>query len=745
MPKYFGRTSKELEQVLNSIKKSSAESSTQSVREMEAAAAAKAAREAREFNSPGYSTMDVKESGAGNFPSESQFGGYYDEALDAAHIGDEIPASSIKQDVLSSEPYSKPTMDLGMDDVQPRAATREDFIEAPNKTGEVDTNFKGEIEKTPTVKSDPNAVSLDHFGDDTRIDRFDLGQRVSPQVDQLSTPVPGSKKLKEKSIAGLHEIAGPNSSKDLSLVEKLNKDLSEAKAKDLAEKQAHLESLHLDKEGGIGDIISGKKELTPQEKKAVFDNVLEQTADSGLSEETRKLIGYEASRDPKTFMTRFPKYKEYFKKALIFTVGVGAVGGLAALNTTGKDSQSKAPPPAPEVPTPDVEEVKSEEGTKEVASAGETPIDSPEQGNIDTILNSVNQEAKSGTNILELLKRAQDSRDSDMQNANILQGAGMIAAGFGRQDKNLMEPAAENMRKNSGIELKKLEENITIRDKDPNSAESKMWRTMIKDSFGKDIDPNVSADTLKKLFPELRNMQIAKARIENAKQVKNQQISDKESVLARRQLMTLKNSIIAGGGIAANQDRVRIGTADNIFNTIGVPTNVTPEEVDKLDSNMLNKNARLQVSELAIELNKLLSNSSVPAQKTLEKLIPNNIMMDTTKFRDYFTNKLNPAKQAEFIKTVAKIAARVKESSKERNDIMAQKYLAGTENIEKYHPDDYKQVLDELNLTHPTERAKQTRAKNKIISKEEAAEYKKAHGEQGLNHLIKEQGWKIGN
>lgn len=605
MPKYFGKTAKEAEQALKSLKKSMGESSTQSVRETEAAAAAKAAREAREFNSPGYSTMDVKESGAGPMPRESAFGAYYDESLDAAHIGDEIPASSVKQNVLPSEPYSKPTMDYGADEVQPRAASHEDFLEAPNKTGEVDTNFKGEIEKTPAVKSDPNAVSLDHFGDDARIERFDLGQRVSPRVDQISTPVPGSKKLKEKSIDGLREIDGPNSSKDLSLVEKLNKDFGEAKAKSLAEKQAHNESLHLDKEGGIGDVVSGKKKLTPEETASLQFQMIENMDDLKLDRMTKKYLANQAAINPKAFMDSYPQFRDKLKKALIFTVGAGTAAGIAAVATTGKESQSKAPPPAPEALTPDVEEAKSEEGTKEVAEASQTPTDSPEQSNINTILNSVNEEAKSGTNVLELLKRAQESRDSDMRNANIIQGVGMIGSALGNQEKNLMEPAAENMRKNSGIELKKLEENITIRDKDPNSAESKMWRKMIKDTFGKDVDPNVSADTLKKLFPELRNMQIANARASALKEgkIKEREYkfvsqAEKDQIDMMKQIdYSLRRNNVGSNLLNARNSAARI---DQLFSDPKFKDPVTGK-IDYSKTTMLQRSEALKLLDQVIE------------------------------------------------------------------------------------------------------------------------------------------------
>jgi len=90
--------------------------------------------------------------------------------------------------------------------------------------------------------------------------------------------------------------------------------------------------------------------------------------------------------------------------------------------------------------------------------------------------------------------------------------------------------------------------------------------------------------------------------------------------------------------------------------------------------------------------------SGVPASSTLQKLLPKNINMDTTGWLDYFTNDLNPAKQADFVKEMLKMAARVRQVSKDTNKEYVKELVSGTSDLRAINPEQYDLKMKRFHL-----------------------------------------------
>ena len=299
---------------------------------------------------------------------------------------------------------------------------------------------------------------------------------------------------------------------------------------------------------------------------------------------------------------------------------------------------------------------------------------------------------------------------------------GIVTRGMGAPifDENIKQ--AENIPKDylAQVEMQK---------EDPNSAVSKGYRDLMK-QFGVNVDGKASASAIAKIAPWVEKAYLAeesrKAQAENLKykyqelktiaDIKNKERQDarKEALDLKeklnkdrldsqysRQAQSITNKAISGGGQVGNQIRSGIINAERIFNTLGVDKDIPEKDIDSYPIEKLDKNTRLTIIESAIELNKLLSGSGVPAQKTLDKLIPYNVKMGKTSIEDYFTNELNPAQQGKFIKEIMKITARVRDSSKEHNTALMKQYLSSGLEIKKHSPELWQGIINELKVDDP--------------------------------------------
>lgn len=317
-----------------------------------------------------------------------------------------------------------------------------------------------------------------------------------------------------------------------------------------------------------------------------------------------------------------------------------------------------------------------------------------------------------------------------------------IGGALGHQSKGVIDRNIElagELDKIGKRDQEQLMQRIALEKQDPNSRYSMAAKNFIEEKFKVKLPEGISAEALDKTFmspalkafeaEETRKATIAKQlqdaetkkelalqrsqdrtdqiklqaslnapMRELAMQQRQQGLEDRNTRQASQQLEVLKRNAIQGGGVAGNQIRNKIQFADNLFGTVGADPMMNEKDIEALPASSFDHVNRTMVAEMAIELNRLLSSTGTPAQATLEKLIPRNILMDKTKIQDYVTSELNPAQQGEFIKQALKTGARIKEIGKRQNKELMSKYFAGTERIKKYSPDDYSRALAELGL-----------------------------------------------
>ncbi len=333
---------------------------------------------------------------------------------------------------------------------------------------------------------------------------------------------------------------------------------------------------------------------------------------------------------------------------------------------------------------------------------------------------------KGGLGTVENLKNVQQEAKDMREGAQLTRLGEIIGTGIGGLfdrgtiTKPVLGEYLSGQEKEADRKVGDYMQKVEMEKNDPSSPISKGYRDLMK-RMGVTIKGDASAASLEKLFPVLEKMQAAEMNAEAKKlqaaqaaywkqaahNLKTEKQKDTNEGKASNQLATLKNRMVSGGGLVGNQIRQGIVGAERIFNTVGIDPNITLEQVSKMPVEKLDTVTKLGIVESAIELNRLLSGSGVPAQKTLQKLIPQNILMGTTTVKDYLTSELNPAQQGQFIRELLKVTARVRDSAKEHNNEMMKKYLAGSTFIKEHDPVGYQNMLEEFKLSDPLEKKKE--------------------------------------
>lgn len=325
-------------------------------------------------------------------------------------------------------------------------------------------------------------------------------------------------------------------------------------------------------------------------------------------------------------------------------------------------------------------------------------------------------------NLQNVQKEAKDIRD-DAQLGRLGEIIGTGIGGLfdrGTITKPVLGDYLSSQEKEADRKVPDYLNQVEMEKNDPGSPISKGYRDLMK-RMGVTIKGDASAASLEKLFPVLEKMQAAEMNAEAKKlqgaqaaywkqaahNLKSDKQKDTNESKASNQLATLKNRMVSGGGLVGNQIRQGIVGAERIFNTVGIDPNITLDQVSKMPVEKLDTVTKLGIVESAIELNRLLSGSGVPAQKTLQKLIPQNILMGTTTVKDYLTSELNPAQQGQFIRELLKVTARVRDSAKEHNNEMMKKYLSGSTFIKEHDPGGYQNMLEEFKLSDPLDKKKE--------------------------------------
>ena len=262
-----------------------------------------------------------------------------------------------------------------------------------------------------------------------------------------------------------------------------------------------------------------------------------------------------------------------------------------------------------------------------------------------------------------------------------------------------------------------FKQQIAMDEHDPDSAVSKNYRAFLE-KRGLKVGPGITAAQIKgTLLPTHEKEQALKTKLEASKsaaidkkaerELRNKEIDSfkKERIdqtaqnLAKRQLESAKSRALSTiGGVAGNALRNRVVAANAMFGTVGVKEDITEQEVDKLKDVDLNKLPPQFIAELTVETNRMLTGSGIPAQSTFQKLMPKNLKMSEANIKNWVTSEMGPANQAAFAKLVLKTATRVKRNSQKSLSGLVKKSFSGTDHIKRQLPEDYENVIKELEL-----------------------------------------------
>lgn len=456
----------------------------------------------------------------------------------------------------------------------------------------------------------------------------------------------------------------------------------------------------------------------------------------------------------------------------------GGAGILALLGLTGAGNQPPVPLrdgaslPSPGKPAgmadslearsgdvlkPDVElDPESPANAKAVAGAGSAPSAGAKApvSDAQALADMLQHKDEAGPSLKDIMEQKNFS-----VLANQLGKAGeIIGSSLSRTAPVAQKAFDDNIATAEGKvkDFKELQANAV---NDPNSAVSKNYREFLK-RYGVNAGDGVSAAQIKEvLMPAAQKDQDRKERLDARKEevmlknkaidaTKDQTAAYREANLLHRQkadagrkLIQIERQLAQGGDQAMRQLRTRISGADAIFGTAGIDPrikeagldgyitrDITEKDIDQIPNEALNKLPRQFIAELAVETNRMLTASGVPAQSTFKKLMPNNVNMDAAGITSYVTNKLEPAKQAEYIKSVMKVAARVKRNSQVGLAEHYKKTLSGLANVRDILPEDFDAKVRAYGLDPADFGGESTAPKLSSAEKKQILDFSKQHG-----------------
>jgi hypothetical protein len=354
-------------------------------------------------------------------------------------LGETVQPSS-KEAILPSEQYSKPTMDLGVDDVSNRAATEVDF----NSQGGRDLVPAGEgktLKESTWSSENRSPLYRQELNSSLNEQNFDLsGKAFNPD-------------------AGLPAIRQSSS-----VPEVISKDLNFKKSSSFGDNPQIQDAIELAK---VDPAVAQAK--YPWLKKILLGGtaVGGVMALNSMSQRPEQLQKSSQPSDPTSDKSLFERNSEVLRR--------------------------KTPEMTKDVPGTNLGQTK---GSTSVSSAEPESLDGAKVQQM--IANS------NANNYGEELKQAQQQMRDELRSADLNEGLGKLGQALARQNENYAAPGAERQRKQAGLPIEQLGQRIEIRKKDPSSDMSKFARQYVKDTFKvKNLPDNISAEELEKIYPQL--------------------------------------------------------------------------------------------------------------------------------------------------------------------------------------------------------------------------------------------------
>lgn len=336
----------------------------------------------------------------------------------------------------------------------------------------------------------------------------------------------------------------------------------------------------------------------------------------------------------------------------------------------------------------------------------------------------------------EGLRSAQDVSNKNQLYANLSKAANQFSAGaiggHGVAPAKYDNSTLEDLLKSSQTPIQQYEQQVTNEKYDVNSEYSNALKQALTPMFekagiSKEQLQNMNGASLEKVAPwitqqvkaeEMKkwNLQLANIRKENQEDLR-------EKTQAGRALTQAGKMIQTSGGNTGTQLRNRIAQSGNIFSTLGIDADVTKEEINQIPLEKLDKAKKLQVVESAIELNKMLSGSGVPAASTLDKLLLKSGKNSATDVVDWMQNTQTPREQGQYLKDILNIATNSRDTAKKQLTGFNQDLLPSLALVKKHYPGDYQnliktnRLMDVDEYQQALEEDKKTKEANKIASK----------------------------
>lgn len=171
------------------------------------------------------------------------------------------------------------------------------------------------------------------------------------------------------------------------------------------------------------------------------------------------------------------------------------------------------------------------------------------------------------------------------------------------------------------------------------------------------------------------------------------------------QLTRLNKDLAEGVGPAGKKNIQNILGSYALFNTVQYPggpqladKNISSQEIDRIPNSELNKIPPNLISEMALEANRLLTQSGAPAQGTFEKLLPKNAEWKLADAKQWVSSSLQPGQQGDFVRQFLHLGARLRDQARENNTDLMQNRLGGTAALYQNNPKAYDSMVKQLEL-----------------------------------------------
>lgn len=363
---------------------------------------------------------------------------------------------------------------------------------------------------------------------------------------------------------------------------------------------------------------------------------------------------------------------------------------------------------------------------------------------------------------LSLMERYKDLQQKQLdaaKNAQFAKASNLIMQGMlTKADPKVFENQRKMIDESLAIpdlELKQMNDQISMQSKDPQSEVSKYMRSFVREKFGQDIPDTLSAYDLEQtslkpmiqmqmkgmtnqlalakfqqqIMQQDRQFELAQQRRQDSENYRKQMLGlagkkadiSEESLHTRqetsknRRAMDFKKDLVAdkaaGGAIG------QVGKA--LYSIERAEALIKPDKLGKVNLNPL------QMRELSTAVARVISGGGTTAVSQIEELTPHTVGSNTAKVVEWLTNEPKGANQQKFVHMFKDMLSREKQVLNEQRKQFIKTVAPAHQAFKKENPELYKEMLEgegldenlnyvEPKIEHPQDTEAIEWAKNKI-------------------------------